>query len=140
VKKTINQQEREEARELYHNKGLSIKELASRFGKTKRTTYRWLYEVNKAKSINPHLNTRKLTSPRKYPREIFTQIERFKKEVPQRSAPLIKRILEEKSPTKTPFLSTIRRHIRDQGLTYRNRNRRMGILNLNDRDQTISGR
>jgi transposase len=34
VKKTTNQQEREEARELFHNKGLSIEELASRFGKT----------------------------------------------------------------------------------------------------------
>ena len=128
VKKTTNQQEREEARELFHNKGLSIEELASRFGKTERTIYRWLSEDNKAKFIDPHLNAKKLTSRRKYPPETFTQIEKLKKEVPQRSAPLIKRILEKKYPTKTPSLSTIRRHIRDQGLTDKNRNRRLGYI------------
>ena len=128
VKKTTNQQEHEEARELFHNKGLSIEELTSRFGKTERTIYRWLSEDNKEKFIDPHLNTKNLTSQRKYPPEIFTQIEKLKKEIPQRSAPLIKRILEETHPTKTPSLSTIRRHIRDQGLTYKNRNRRMGYI------------
>lgn len=128
VKKTKNQQECEETRELFHNMGLSIEELASRFGKTERTIYRWLSEDNKKKSIDPHLNTKRLTSRRKYPPEMFTQIEKLKKEIPQRSAPLIKRILEKKYPTKTPSLSTIRRHIRDQGLTYKNRNRRMGYI------------
>jgi len=33
---------KEETRELYRNKGLTIKELASRYGKAKRTIYRWL--------------------------------------------------------------------------------------------------
>ena len=128
VKKIKNQQEREEARELFHNKGLSIKELASRFGKTERTIYRWLSEDNREKSIDPHLNTKKLTSRRKYPPEIFTQIEKLKKELAQRSASLIKRILKKEYPTNTPSLSTIRRHIRDQGLTYKSRNRRIGYI------------
>lgn len=128
VKKIKNQQEREETRELFHNKGLSIEELASRFGKTERTIYRWLSEDNKKKFIDPHLYIKRLANQRKYPSEIFIQIEKLKKEVPQRSAPVIKRILEKKDPTKTPSLSTIRRHIRNQGLTYKNRNRRMGYI------------
>ena len=37
MKKTKNQQDREEAHELYYNKGLSVKELTSHFGKTERT-------------------------------------------------------------------------------------------------------
>ena len=128
VKKTRNQQEREETRELLHNRGLSIDELASRFGKTERTIYRWLSEDNKEKSIDPHHKIRKYSSQRKYPPEIFAHIEKLKKEVPYRSTPIIKRLLEEKYPNSTPSLSTIRRHIRDKGLTFKNRNPRKGYI------------
>ncbi|MHA1671065.1 MAG: hypothetical protein ACTSV5_10905 [Promethearchaeota archaeon] len=62
VNKTKNQQEHKEARELFHNKGLSIQELASRFGKTERTIYRWLSEESQEKFIDPHLNTKNHTS------------------------------------------------------------------------------
>lgn len=128
MKKTKNQQEREEARELFYNQGLSIEELASRFGKSERTIYRWLREDYQETPINPHPNAMKYVNRRKYPPEIFTLIEKLKKEVPQRSAPIIRKLLKKKFPTNTPSLSTIRRHIRNQGLTYKNRNRRMGYV------------
>lgn len=42
MKKPKNEINREEARELRHNKGLTIGELAFRHGKSKRAIYRWL--------------------------------------------------------------------------------------------------
>ena len=50
MKKSKKELNREEARELRYNKGLKIEDLASRYGKSKRTIYRWLSDRNKENS------------------------------------------------------------------------------------------
>ena len=100
MKNTKNQQKREEARELFYNQGLSIRELAVRYGKCERTIYRWLHEDNQETSGNQQPNIMTQSNRRKYPPEIFTLIEKLKQEVPQRSAPTIKELVRKRFPNK----------------------------------------
>ena len=85
-KKEIN---REEARELYYNKKLSIKELARHYGKSERTIYRWI-NVLGPKSLPDQIPLkRKYERPRKYTPEIFSRIIELKTELPMRTASTI---------------------------------------------------
>ncbi|MBY8984965.1 MAG: helix-turn-helix domain-containing protein [Candidatus Lokiarchaeota archaeon] len=54
MKKPKNEINSEEARELRHNKGLTIEELASHYGKSERTIYRWLNTNYQEKSLDQH--------------------------------------------------------------------------------------
>ena len=119
MKKTKKHLKREEARELYHNKRLSMKQLASHYGRSKRTIYRWLQ--SDPQKIPPDQRARKITQHRSrmYPPEIFSRIVELKKEVPQRSTPLIRKILKKEFPNDTPSESTIRKHVREKGLTFK---------------------
>ena len=81
MKKSRNHINREEARELHHNKGLSIEELASRYGRSKRTIYRWLKKNYQEKSLDQQNTKKKNTRSRKYAPEIFNRIVDLKKEV-----------------------------------------------------------
>ena len=119
TKKSKKKSEQEEARELHHNKKLSAKELASRYGRSERTLYRWINNEKQEKLLDQQDSKKKHNRSRKYPPEIFARIIELKKEVPQRSAPTIWKILKDMFPDKTPSLSTIRKYIRDQGLTYK---------------------
>jgi putative transposase len=128
MKRNTNKQEREETRELFHNGSFSIEELASRYGKSERTIYRWVSEDSQDPMPEVPPVIRDQQSRRTYSPEILALIEQFKKELPQRSAITIKRLLEKKYPNHTPSLSTIRRHIRDKGLTYKNKDQRNGYI------------
>jgi len=128
MKKSKTELNREEARELHHNKGLTIEKLASHYRKSERTIYRWLRSVRSEKSADQQVTTKKYIHPRKFPLDVFNQIEIFKEELPQRNASVIRGLLKKKYPNKTPSLSTIRKYIRDQGLTYKDRNRRKGYI------------
>ena len=86
MKKSKKELKREEARELRHNKGLTIEELASHYEKSERTIYRWLSNDNKKNSLDQQNRKKAHNRSRKYPPEIFTRIIEFKKEIPQRSA------------------------------------------------------
>ena len=52
MKKPKNEINREEARELRHNIGLTIEELASHYDKSERTIYRWLNTNYQEKSLD----------------------------------------------------------------------------------------
>ena len=54
MKKPKNEINSEEVRELRHNKGLTIEELASHYGKSERTIYRWLNTNYQEKSLDQH--------------------------------------------------------------------------------------
>ena len=116
----------EEAKELYHNKGLSIEELATHYNKSKRTMYRWLQRANRRENPDHHQVKKKRRRIPRYPPEVFARIIEIKKELPRRSAPLVRRILKKDFPDDTPSLSTIRKFIRDQGLTFRQINQNQG--------------
>ena len=118
----------EEARELRHNKGLSIEELALYFGKSERTIYRWLKLTSQKDSLVHTKSKKKKKRSKKYPLEIFNLIIELKEELPQRSAPLVHSILKREFPTSCPSLSTIRKFIRDQGLTYKPTYRKQGYI------------
>lgn len=119
---------REEARELYYNTGQSIQELAPRYGKSERTIYRWLKYPPEKNSLVSHQPKKKNVRPRQYPLKIFTRIKELKKELPQRSAPIIHTLLQKEFPTNCPSISTIRKYIRDKGLIPEKRERRLGYI------------
>ena len=128
MKKPKNETNHEEARELRHNKGLTIEELASRYGKSKRTIYRWLNSNYQEKSPVQHKIKKKYKRARKYPPEIFNRILNLKIELPQRSAPVKWRSLQKEFPNNTPSLSTIRKYIRDEGFTYKSKDPKRGYV------------
>jgi len=55
IKDNKKKKNREEARELRHNKGLSTEDLALYFGKCERTIYRWL-KLTSQKDSSVHTN------------------------------------------------------------------------------------
>jgi transposase InsO family protein len=115
-----------EAQELRHNKGLSIKELAAHYNKSERTIYRWLRRAYRQQKPDHHQVKKKQRRARKYPLKVFHRIIELKREVSRRSAPLVRRILKKEFPDETPSLSTIRKFVRDQGLTFKQINQRQG--------------
>ena len=128
MKKSKNETNREEARELHYNKGLMIEKLASRYCKSTRTIYRWLNNNYQEKTPDQQKIKKKYKWARKYPPEVFTQIIELKKELPQRSAPIVWKLLQKEFPNNRPSLSTIRKYIRDKRHTYKNNNRRQGYI------------
>jgi Transposase and inactivated derivatives, IS30 family len=119
MKKNKNKSRKEEARELYHNQKLSVKELAFRYGKALRTIYRWIKNDDQEKSLDQHELEKKRKRIPKYPPEVFSRIIELKKELPQRSAPAIWMLLKKEPSDNTPSVPTIRKYIREQGLTYK---------------------
>lgn len=128
MKKSKNKLNREEALELRHNKGLTIKELASHYGKSERTIYRWLNHHHEKNSLDQQHQNKKQKRTRKYPPEIFIRILELKKESLQRSAPIIRELLRKEFPNTTPSLSTIYNYFHEHGLVYKDRNRRQGYI------------
>ena len=128
MKNKKNERLREEARELYYNKGLSIEELANRYGKSERTIYRWLSCNPEKNSLVSHKSKRKNNRPRQYPLNIFDRIEELKRELPRRSAPIMHKILQKEFPTTCPYISTIRKYVRDQGLVPEKREQKLGYI------------
>ncbi|TKJ20899.1 MAG: hypothetical protein CEE43_11440 [Promethearchaeota archaeon Loki_b32] len=73
---------KEETRELYHNKGLTIEELASRYGIAKRTIYRWLNNNYQEKSPDQQKIKKKYKRARKYPPKFLIEYLASKKNYP----------------------------------------------------------
>jgi len=115
-----------EVRELYYNRELSVRELADRYRKTERTIYRWLKQANQRIIGRKKKSRKKHDRPKKYPAEIYTRIIELKEEIPQRSAPMIKRNLEQEFEVSIPSLSTIQKFLREKGLVYRKRDQQQG--------------
>lgn len=113
-------------RELRFNKELSIKDLASRFRKSERTIYRWLRTGIQKGCILKTALKKDIQRPKKYPQEIFNRIRELKKEVPQRSAPMIYRKLQEEFSVLHPSLSTIQKFSRKEGLVYKEKIHKKG--------------
>ncbi len=128
MKKNKKELKREESRELRHNKGLTIKELAIRYRKSERTIYRWLSPESQRDLLDRHLSKKKRNIPKKYPPEIFIRIVELKKELPQRSAPILQDLLKKEFPTNSPSLSLIRKYLREQGLNSRVKDRKQGYV------------
>lgn len=128
MKKSQYERNREEARELYYNKRLTVKDLAARYGRSERTIYRWLQPSTPINSLDPHYQRKQFERVRKYPHEVYTRIIDLKKELPQRSAPMIKRALKKEFNQTIPSLSTIRMYIRKAGLSFENTDRKKGYV------------
>jgi transposase InsO family protein len=119
-----------EALELYYNKGLSVEKLAKYYGKSVRTIYRWLKKAKRGKKGTNDKKSRKRGRSREYPLIIYNRVYKLKKEVPERSAPMIHRIIKEEFPQKCPSISTIRKYIKHQGLSSVSRERKRGYIKL----------
>lgn len=120
----------ETAREMYHNLGRSIKDIAIALNKSERTIYRYLNLLNKEKSTVSHKSIKKSGRPRTYPPEIFNRIIELKKELPQRSAPLVQKWLKSEFPDACPSLSYIRKILQDNGLSNRISDRKQGYCHF----------
>jgi len=128
IKKTKNEINREEVRELRHNKGLTIEELASHYKKSERTIYRWLNTHNKKNSLDQQHRKKVHNRARKYTPEIYARIRELKKDIPQRSAPIVRRLLLKEFPNTTPSLSTIYKYFHEHGLVFKSRTQRQGYI------------
>ena len=117
---------KELARELHFNKGLSIKDIASRFRKSERTMYRWLKKATQGEKSHRKKQRSKKVRPKEYPQEIFDRIKELKKQAPQRSAPMIQLRLQEEFQDNAPSLSTIQKFLRKEGLVYKERIQKNG--------------
>ena len=118
----------ETVRELHYNKGLTKEELADRSGKHIRTIYRWLSLPSKENSPVSHKVKTHHNRAKKYSPEIFNRIIEIKEELPRRTAVRVREILKKEIPDGCPSISTIRKFIRDKGLTYKPRYRRQGYI------------
>ncbi|MFO8019797.1 MAG: hypothetical protein R6U96_14325, partial [Promethearchaeia archaeon] len=98
-------------KELRYNKKMSIEELARHYGKSKRTIYRGLKKAKQDGKKRKHRSKKPTKRKRKYPEKIFTCIVELKKEVPQRSAPMIHRLLKKEFQIPVPSISTVRKYI-----------------------------
>lgn len=128
MKKNKKRLNRKEARELRYNRRLSVKELASHYRRSERTIYRWLSDSNKKNLLDQQERPKKQIRSRKYPLEIFIRITELKTELPQRTAPIILRLLKKEFSDTTLSLSTIYKYFHEQGLSYKNRTQRKGYI------------
>jgi len=140
MKNKVKKLKREEAQELRCNTGLSIKDLASRYSKSERTMYRWLNRLEQKHFSDRHVIKKKRTRPKRYPPEVFKRIAELKKELPQRSAPIIRNFLKKEFPTTCPSLALIQKYIREQGLNFKSKNRQQGYVKFERKKPTIYGK
>jgi transposase InsO family protein len=117
-----------EARDLRFNRELSYRELAQYFGKSERTIIRWFKEPERNENDRLPQTENHHQRPRKYPPTVFARILALKKEVPQRSAALLHRLLIQEKAETCPSISTIRNYVRVQGLTYQKQSRKEGYI------------
>lgn len=115
----------EEVRELYHNKELTIEKLAEHYRITERTVYKWLQRACQTDNYKNKRKRKKTKRRKRYPLAIYERIIELKKEIPQRSAPMIERLLHTEF-SSIPCLSTIQKFLREQGLVYKNREQKRG--------------
>ncbi|MFX0095291.1 MAG: DDE-type integrase/transposase/recombinase [Candidatus Hodarchaeota archaeon] len=118
----------EEARELYFNKGWSAQALAQYFRKSVRTMQRWVKKMKENPRATPLPAKEPDKRGRKYPPELFDRILALKRELPNRSAAWIHRLLQQETSGQCPSVSTIRKYLRDQGLTDRPSGRVQGYI------------
>ncbi|TFG05686.1 MAG: transposase [Promethearchaeota archaeon] len=134
VKNSMNLKEKEkrelyeEVRELHYNTGLTIPQLAIKYKKSERTIYRWLKRATPGENSENKRIKKKSRRRKKYPPEIFARIIELKKQIPQRSAPMIERILHIEFEGPIPKLSTIQKFIREQDLVYKPREQNQGYI------------
>ncbi len=128
MKKSKKEVKREEARELRYNRGLSVKELTVRYRKSERTIYRWLSPEDQRDLLDRHSSKKKRNVPKKYPPEVFKRIAELKKELPQRSAPILQDLLKKEFPRNTPSLTLIRKYLQEQGLNSREKSPKQGYV------------
>jgi len=128
------------AKEMYYNQGRSIKDIAVGLGKSKRTIYRWLGLGNQELSPVSHKTKKKSGRPNIYPPEVIDRIIELKKELPQRSAPLVHKWLKEEFPDACPSIPYVRKIIRDQGLSNKNATEGKGIVDSREASPMTCGK
>ena len=127
VDKTIKKKELcERAREMYYNLGRAIEDIAIALNKSQRTVYRYLNLSNKKKSIDSQESKKKAGRPKTYPPEIIDRIIELKKELPQRTAPLVHKWLRSEFSDACPSIPYIRKIIQDKGLSNRSTDQKQG--------------
>lgn len=99
-KKELN----EKIREMYYNQGVSIREIANQVNKHVKTIYRWLKRANQENSVISHKSKIKSGRPKIYPLAVINRIVELKKELPQRSAPLVHKWLRNEFPDACPSI------------------------------------
>lgn len=115
----------EEVRELYHNKDLTIEQLAKCYMISGRTVYRWLQRARQTDDDKEKRKKKKSKRHKIYPPEIYARIIELKEEIPQRSAPMIEHLLQMEFK-KIPCLSTIQKFLREQRLVYKKKEQQQG--------------
>jgi len=121
-------QERDEALQLYYNKGLTNAEIAKILGISTRTVIRWKQSQKDGHSSVYQKSDHKRKRKKKYPDVIFERILELKKEMPARSASGIHRILSQELPAGSPSISTVRKFLHAEGYSPQKSVRREGYI------------
>lgn len=107
----------ETAHVLRRQKGWSMERIAAHLGVHRRTVQRWLHLYDDKNST--YWTGKRFTRNRvpKYGDEIRNEISHLRQDLPSRSAAAIHRMLEGKHEDKSPSPDTVRRVLRELGLT-----------------------
>lgn len=127
-KKKLNQELREEALNLFYNKGYSSKKIGDIVGRSPRTIYRWLNQLEPMILTDQHISKYERQRTKKYSVQVFEEIKRMKLEIPARSATKIQAMLRNQKSSEIPSLSTIRKFLALEGLSGRKPAQRKGYI------------
>src|SRR4030042_1778 len=108
---TTSKEKAQDAFNLFHNKGLSNRDLADMFGVSIRTICRWKRRVKVATHSSPPKPPAKRKRKRRHLPGFFTRALALKQELPRRSAAGIHRLLTRAVPPPVPCESTIRKFL-----------------------------
>ncbi|MFX0097965.1 MAG: DDE-type integrase/transposase/recombinase [Candidatus Hodarchaeota archaeon] len=113
---------------LYHNKRVSMKELARRFDRSARTIRRWIQDVKQEGMVLEPRQVTRRTRARAYVDAVFDRIIELKLENPLRSAVIVHKMLTSELGEDCPSLSLVRKHLAGKGLSERKGNKRTGYV------------
>nr|MDO8117313.1 DDE-type integrase/transposase/recombinase [Candidatus Sigynarchaeota archaeon] len=118
--KTLKRKEKELLKQdaflMFHEKGISLADIAKQLDVSTRTIRRWIQEAATSMEHPSDTIIRHKKRPRQYAQAIFDRITAIKKENEHRPATTVHRILHGELGKKCPSVSLIRKFIADAGL------------------------
>ncbi len=101
---------------MYHEKGMSLADIAKHFEVSPRTIRRWIRDGEKHRDHPVSITKRTRIRPRHYPAAVFDRIRALKEENVHRSASAVHCFLKREMRKDCQSISLIRKYIADAGL------------------------
>ncbi len=118
----------ERALALYHDKGISNKDIALILGCSERSVIRWKKEIKTPDQSGSQITKSPRKRAKQFSPEIYQRIDELKEEAPARTATTIRRKLQEEITVRIPSISSIRNYLRERGYSKQDHNGRQGYI------------